>query len=145
MSDNNPIIIFDSSTDDNKDNNKDNNKDDNKKIIKNQPPLRSMVRTNTTIGQSIARSKESENLMRLPSLGRRKKTVSFKADTVKIIDVDCWKKYNVDVSEADGNVWKKGKLLQQFTEEAEMERKEKEAEEKKKKETESCCSDCLVF
>lgn len=112
----------------------------------NLPPLRSMERSRTFVGTSGVPSLSSGNIKPLRSLTKRKKTVSFKQDTVKIIDVDCWKKYNVDVSECDqkGN-WKRGKLLQQLTEEEEMDRKEKEDQEKQKKEQEKCHCSCIIF
>ena len=67
----------------------------------------------------------------LNKLGR-KKTVSF-SNSVSIINVDCWKKYNIDVSESGGCfAWDCNK------------NKEKEEEEKKKKEKEDGCV-CIIF
>ena len=67
----------------------------------------------------------------LNKLGR-KKTVSF-SNSVSIINVDCWKKYNIDVSESGGCfAWDYKK------------NKEKEEEEKKKKEKEDGCI-CIIF
>ena len=68
----------------------------------------------------------------LKKLGR-KKTVSFSTG-ISIIDVDCWKKYNVDVSESGCLAWDNKKN---------QEKREKE-EAKKKKEKEDGCA-CIIF
>ena len=67
----------------------------------------------------------------LNKLGR-KKTVSFSTG-ITIINVDNWKKYNIDVSESEGCfAWDKEK------------NKEKREEAKKKKEKEDGCV-CIAF
>lgn len=131
------------------------NENQNKDIKDTNPnlqPLPDMQRRRTFAGVSNTSNilDEEKELKPLRSLSKRKKSVSFKADPVKIIDVEKWKQYNVDVSEADqaGN-WKKGKLLRQIQEEQEMDRKEKEekeAEAKKKEEKDKCaCGSCVIF
>ena len=37
---------------------------------------------------------------------RKKKKVSFKSKLAEIINVECWKKYNVDISENDEKIYK---------------------------------------
>ncbi len=64
----------------------------------------------------------------------RKKTVSF-SNGVSIINVDSWKKYNIDVSESGGCLaWDYNKIKE----------KEKENEEQKKKQKEEGCV-CIIY
>ncbi len=69
----------------------------------------------------------------LNKLGR-KKTVSFSAN-INIINVDSWKRYNIDVSETGGCLaWDMKK----------NEERRKEEEKKKKKEEKDGCQ-CIVY
>ena len=68
----------------------------------------------------------------LSKLGR-KKTVSFSTN-VSIINVECWKSYNMDVSESGGCfAWDINKKTE----------KEKEKENKKKEKEDGCV--CMIF
>ena len=63
----------------------------------------------------------------------RKKTVSF-SNNVSIINVDSWKKYNIDVSESGGCLaWDYNKNKQ----------KEEEEKKKKKKDEDGCI--CIIY
>ncbi len=72
-------------------------------------------------GQKLTKRKSSNKL-------GRKKSVSFSTN-ISIIKVDCWKKYNADVSESGCLAWDIKK----------NEEKRREEEKRKKKEEEGCC------
>ena len=77
--------------------------------------------SSSTTNTSTLKSHKSLN-----KLGR-KKTVSF-SNSISIINVDCWKKYNIDVSESGGCLaWGNNKRKEER--EKEMARKKKEKED----------------
>ena len=90
----------------------------------NQPIQNNNIKQNL----SLANSTTLKSHRSLKKLGR-KKTVSFSTG-ISIIDVDCWKRYNIDVSESGGCLAWDNKKNQ--------EKRERE-EAKKKKEKEDGC------
>ena len=91
------------------------------------------IQFNNNQSSSTANSSTIKKHKSMNKLGR-KKTVSF-SNSISIINVDCWKRYYIDVSESGGCMaWDNNKKRQE---------REKEMEKKKREKEDGCA--CIMF